>query len=94
MLGMLTSEIMNGHMDALAIGRKCAKCERHREKTEIMDIRTGWSPYGRGVQWEVVVALNWPLVRFIVICKIHLTIIAHFLFFYFHQRRLMLSILF
>ena len=50
MLGMLTSEIMNGHMDALAIGRKCAKCERHRETTEIMDIRTGWSPYGRGVQ--------------------------------------------
>ena len=50
MLGMLTSEIMNGHMDALAIGRECAKRERHREKTEIMDIRTGWSLYGRGVQ--------------------------------------------
>ena len=25
---------MNGHMDALAIGRKCAKCERHREKRD------------------------------------------------------------
>ena len=56
MLGMLTSEIMNGHMDALAIGRKCAKCERHNRKPR------SWIFEQAGLLMEEVCneRLSWP----------------------------------